>query len=196
MAFSQSRRFVYQTAQAANADTAFDEIIVRPANVVFCDVQTPGKSGFWPADRLSERFPETAVILTSGDTKVPPVTSLQAGVVGYLMMPFDREAVLEALRIGVQWHEMFMAVRAKKDDGTDSIQNGSRLKIRGDRCQQGHERAAPKGSRGTFPRAAELEKQLRLPCMEILEALLNENFRRRTSDGLFVRSGAARPSAA
>jgi hypothetical protein len=35
-----------------------------------------------------------------------------------------------------------------------------------------------------------------LPCMEILEALLGENFLRRTSDGLFVRSGSARPSAA
>jgi hypothetical protein len=75
----------------------------------------------------------------------------------------------------------------------------------------------------TSPRSSELEKPLRrvreeyldapnlrltpsgaqrvfglqpLPCMEILEALLVENFLRRTSDGLFVRAGSGRPSAA
>jgi DNA-binding response OmpR family regulator len=69
----------YQTAQATNAKTAFDEIVVRPV--------------------------ETAIILTAADTNVPPVTRLQPGVVGYLVMPFGREAVLEALRIGVQWYE-------------------------------------------------------------------------------------------
>ena len=35
-----------------------------------------------------------------------------------------------------------------------------------------------------------------LPCMEILEALVGENFLKRTSDGLFVRSGSAQPGPA
>ena len=34
------------------------------------------------------------------------------------------------------------------------------------------------------------------PCMEILEALLGEDFLRRTSDGLFERSGSAQQSPA
>jgi hypothetical protein len=88
--------------------------------------------------------------------------------------------------------------------------------------QNDHDRAAPKGSRDTSSRAAELERQLRrvreeyldvpnlrltpsgvqrifglqpLLCMEILEALVGENFLKRTSDGLFVRSGSHRPEA-
>jgi hypothetical protein len=32
-------------------------------------------------------------------------------------------------------------------------------------------------------------------CVEVLDALLGENFLRRTSDGLFVRSGSAQPGA-
>ena len=42
----------YQTAQAADAEAALDEMIRRPAEVVFCDVQMPGRGVFWLADRL------------------------------------------------------------------------------------------------------------------------------------------------
>ena len=112
----------YQTAQAADAETALDEMIRRPAEVVFCDVQMPGQGGFWLADRLRERFPETAIILATGDGNIPPVISMQTGVVEYLLKPFSREGVLKAVRLGLEWHLMSMAVRAKKNDQTDSIE--------------------------------------------------------------------------
>ena len=72
--------------------------------------------------RLHERFPETAIILAGGDSDVSPLISLQPGVVVYLPMPFGREAVLKAVRLGFEWHRMSMAVRAKKADRTDSIE--------------------------------------------------------------------------
>jgi DNA-binding NtrC family response regulator len=81
----------YQTAQAADAGAALDEMMGRPADVVCCDVHMPGRGGVWLADRLHERFPETAIILATGDGNVPPVISLQPGVVVYLAMPFGRE---------------------------------------------------------------------------------------------------------
>jgi DNA-binding NtrC family response regulator len=112
----------YQTVQAADAEAALDEMMGRPADVVFCDVQLPGPGEFWLAARLHERFPETAIILATGDSTAPPVISLQPGVVVYLAMPFGREAVLKAVRIGLQSHRMSMAVRAKKADRTDSIE--------------------------------------------------------------------------
>ena len=112
----------YQTAQAADAETALDEMIVRPADVVFCDVQMPGQGGFWLADRLRERFPETAIILATGNGNVPPAISLQVGVVEYLVKPFSRDAVLKAVRLGLEWHQMSMAVRAKQNDQIGSIE--------------------------------------------------------------------------
>jgi DNA-binding NtrC family response regulator len=111
----------YQTAQAADAEAALDEMMGRPADVVLCDVQMPGQGELQLAARLHDRFPETAIILATGDSDVPPLISLQPSVVVYLAMPFGREAVLKAVRIGVQWHRMSMAARAKKDDRTDSI---------------------------------------------------------------------------
>jgi DNA-binding NtrC family response regulator len=112
----------YQTAQAADAETALDAMIARPADVVFCDVQMPGHGGFWLADRLRERFPETAIILATGNENVPPAVSLQAGVVEYLVKPFSREAVLKAVRHGLEWHQMSLAVRAKQTDQIGSIE--------------------------------------------------------------------------
>src|SRR6266849_10161993 len=112
----------YQTAQAADAETALDEMIVRPADVVFCDVLMPGHGGFWLADRLRERFPDTAIILATGDGNIPPAISMQTGVVEYLLKPFNRQAVLKAVRLGLEWRLMSMAVRAKTNDRTDSIE--------------------------------------------------------------------------
>jgi hypothetical protein len=39
----------------------------------------------------------------------------------YLAMPFGRQAVLKAVRIGLQWHRMSIVVRADKNDRTDSV---------------------------------------------------------------------------
>jgi len=185
-----------------------------------------GHGGF--ASRLAplgshERFPDTAIILaTGGDCNEPPVISFQPGVVMYLAMPFGCEAVLKAVRVGLRFHHMSLAVRAKKDDRTDSIETWLATDNQGRSVQNGPDGAAPKGSKRTSPRASELEQQLRrvreeyldfphlrltpsgaqrlfglqpLPCMEILEALMGENFLKGTSDGLFVRSGFDQPGA-
>jgi hypothetical protein len=53
---------------------------------------------------------------------VPPVINLPAGVVAYLVRPFGHEAVLRAVRLGLAWHQMSLAVRAKRDDRTESIE--------------------------------------------------------------------------
>lgn len=111
----------YETAQAANAAAALDEMMARRADVVFCDAQIREQGEFSLAAELHERFPDTAIILATGVSDVPPVISLQRGVVVYLAMTFGREAVLKAVHIGFQWHRMSTDVRAKKADRPDSI---------------------------------------------------------------------------
>jgi hypothetical protein len=114
---------------------------------------------------------------------------------------------------------MSLADLAKKDDRTDSIETWLATDNQGRSAQNGPDGTAPKG---TSPRASELEQQLRrvrqeyldvpnlrltpsgaqrlfalqpLRCMEILEALMGENFLKRTSDGLCARSGSDKPGA-
>jgi hypothetical protein len=66
----------------------------------------------------------------------------------YLAMPFGREAVLKAVRLGLQWHRMSMAVRARRRR-TRPIPSrpGSRLP-RGLNTSSG-DRAHPKGRRSS-----------------------------------------------
>jgi DNA-binding NtrC family response regulator len=94
----------YETAQAVDAEAALDEMMARPADVVVCDAWIPEQGERGLAARLHERFPDTAIIMATGDNEGPPVISLQPGVVVYLAMPFGCDAVLKAVRLGFQWH--------------------------------------------------------------------------------------------
>jgi CheY-like chemotaxis protein len=114
------RRDGYQTALAADAEAALDEMMVHPADVVLCDLQIPEHGEFRLAATLHERFPDTALVLAPAD--MPPVISLQPGVVVYLAMPFGREAVLSAVRLAVRWHHMSIAGRPKRGRPDDSIE--------------------------------------------------------------------------
>ena len=70
--------------------------------VVLCDVHLrDGPNGLWLADRIRERHPTTAMILATGDATVPPVQSLRKGIVAYLVKPFRREDVLQAVEEGL-----------------------------------------------------------------------------------------------
>ena len=112
----------YETAQAIDAEAALDEMMARPADVVVCDAWIPEQGERGLAARLHERFPDTAIIMATSDNEGLPVISLQPGVVVYLAMPFGREAVLKAVRLGFQWHRMSTAFHAKEADRTDSIE--------------------------------------------------------------------------
>jgi putative nucleotidyltransferase with HDIG domain len=59
----------------------------------------------WLAWRLRERHPQTAIILATAlrDCETA-VSSLRNDVVDYLLKPFDRDRLLEALSLGRDWH--------------------------------------------------------------------------------------------
>jgi DNA-binding NtrC family response regulator len=92
----------YQTAQAADAEAALDRTMASPTDVVLCDTQILEQSEFLLAARLHERFPDTAIILATDNSDVPPAITRQPGMVVCVAMPFGREAVLKAIRLGVQ----------------------------------------------------------------------------------------------
>ena len=97
--------FGYRTREAATAEHALRVLSEEPAGIAICDVNMPGHSGVWLASQIRELFPDTAVIIATGVRDVETaVASLRNQVVDYLLKPFDRTRLLEALSLGRDWH--------------------------------------------------------------------------------------------
>lgn len=106
----------YSYSEAENADAALVAMEAQPADVVFCDVQMTGRDGLWLTRELRSRYPTSAVVLATGLATVPPSVSMQSGVLAYLVKPFRRETVLDALRRALAWHEEAAAGRSEPHD--------------------------------------------------------------------------------
>jgi putative two-component system response regulator len=100
----------FRVREAADADQALRALDEEPAGIAVCDVGMPGPSGVWLASRIRELFPDTAVIMATAARDVETaVASLRNQVVDYLLKPFDRARLLEALSLGRDWHNAAVA---------------------------------------------------------------------------------------
>ena len=120
--------FGFEVREAENAAEALDTMAVAPADVALCDVNMPGENGVWLASRIRERHPSTAIIMATAARDVDvAVSSLRGDVVDYLLKPFDHVRLLEALRLGVDWHRASLAA--------DELQESLEHRLRGRRAQ-------------------------------------------------------------
>lgn len=95
----------YTVTTASNAEEALGRLERNPSAVALCDIRMPGRDGLWLAERIRQRFPETAVIMATGVQDVAPaVESLRQGVIDYLTKPFGRDRLREAVLRGLDWH--------------------------------------------------------------------------------------------
>lgn len=92
--------------QAADAESALDQLAAQSIGVALCDKTMPGRDGLWLVDQIRERHPGVAVILATADDTIPPRVSLQNGIVGYLVKPFRRDLVLAAVQDALAWHRV------------------------------------------------------------------------------------------
>ncbi len=94
----------YHVQEAESADHALESMADSPSDIALCDVSMKGKDGVWLAWRIRERHPHTAIILATAvrDCETA-VSSLRNDVVDYLLKPFDRGRLLEALSLGCDW---------------------------------------------------------------------------------------------
>ena len=104
-------------ATVIEADTSEQALTVvaaeGPPAVALCDIRLPGKDGLWLAAQLRARYPETAVVMTTGVNEFDAaVTSLHAGVVDYLVKPFTRERLIQALNRALFAHKSRVALTA------------------------------------------------------------------------------------
>lgn len=93
----------YRVVAAADSQTALDLIPVLNPSVIVCDVHMPGPSGLWLTDQIRERFPAIAIVLATGDHRIPPTQSLRRGIVACLLKPVMRPDLLRAIEEGMAW---------------------------------------------------------------------------------------------
>ncbi len=95
----------HEVVEADSSDAALAVMARRAADVVFTDIQMPGRDGRWLALELRKRYPSSAVVLATSVTDLEPATTLRFGVLSYLVKPFDLADVRQALKTAVAWHE-------------------------------------------------------------------------------------------
>lgn len=95
----------YDVTVASGADEALDLARDQPFDVVVSDVRMPVHDGCWLTDRLKHQHPTTAIIIVTGMGGVETaIRTLRLGVQDYLVKPIEREALMEAVERGLQWH--------------------------------------------------------------------------------------------
>lgn len=118
----------YEVHEAESAAQALHTLADTPADVALCDIHMPGEDGVWLAARIHERYPSTAIIMATAARDIDTaISSLRNDIVDYLLKPFDRARVIEALRLGVDWH------RASK--ANEEIQESLEQRLRNRRAE-------------------------------------------------------------
>lgn len=119
-------RWLRQIGIAAQAVSRADDAIVlfrtTRVAVALCDIRLPGRDGLWLAEQLRRLSPDTAVVMATGVQDVGvAVTSLRHGVIDYLMKPFGRDRLCEAVERGLAWHRAAVAAREEAALGEAEI---------------------------------------------------------------------------
>jgi CheY-like chemotaxis protein len=72
----------YAVRQAGNATEALEVMLADPASIMLCDIRMPGHDGLWLAERVHEKWPQTAIIMATALDDLPTVLkSRQLGAV-------------------------------------------------------------------------------------------------------------------
>ena len=116
------KRAGHETLEAESADAALEVMKTQLADVVFSDVQMPGRDGLWLTGELRKRYPTTAVVLATQVSTVAPQITMQAGVLAYLIKPFNQESVMRALETALAWHTEAVASGPHPDDTTERLE--------------------------------------------------------------------------
>jgi putative two-component system response regulator len=114
----------FKALDADSAEAALDVMRGAPADIAFCDVHMSGRDGVWLASQLRVTYPRTAVIMATSARDVDiAVASLSNHVVDYLLKPFDRARLSEALALGREWHAAYEGLADLQASLHDRLRN-------------------------------------------------------------------------
>jgi putative two-component system response regulator len=95
----------FRAREADGAEEALFAMEREAADIAVCDVTMPGQDGVWLASQIRRLYPHTAIIMATGQNDMDTVVaSLRNDVVDYLLKPFDRPRLAEALTLARDWH--------------------------------------------------------------------------------------------
>jgi putative nucleotidyltransferase with HDIG domain len=104
----------YRCTAVADATEAIAAMQDRPADVALVDLALPGKDGVWLARELRELQRDTALIMVTGLQRFDAaVEGMRIGVLDYLLKPFTRRQLLEAVYRADEWR--LSAVRIREE---------------------------------------------------------------------------------
>jgi DNA-binding NtrC family response regulator len=87
----------YTARSAGDAASALEVLNSTHVDVAVCDIRMPGRDGVWLIDQVRKEHPQTAVIIATGLPDMAPTVTLQAGIAGYLIKPFNRQDLATVL---------------------------------------------------------------------------------------------------
>ena len=91
----------YHVAEAGDALTALDVLERSDVSLAFVDIRMPGRDGVWLVEQIVTRHPGTPVAVATGLSEMDPAVTLRAGVVGYVVKPFNRSDLAEVIKAGM-----------------------------------------------------------------------------------------------
>lgn len=116
------RRFLEKAGctvrEAPTAAEALELMAKSPAEVVFSDVRMPVHDGLWLVEQLHRDWPRVVAVMVSGFDDYSTIRAARkVGVVDYLLKPFGRETVLQALTRAIDAMEAARADEAAPTGG-------------------------------------------------------------------------------
>ena len=98
--------FGYLGCAVGTADEAVALLHANSIGIAVVDAQLKGTmSGVWLAAQIREEYPDTAIIMAAALRSVDTaVASLRNEAVDYLLKPYTRERLCEALALAREWH--------------------------------------------------------------------------------------------
>lgn len=106
----------HRLSAASGADEALALLSTCAVDVAVLDLRMPGRDGLWLAAQIRRRSPETAIVMATGvRDESSAVSSLRAGVVDYLVKPFSRDQLHDAVQRALDWHRQAVDDRERAE---------------------------------------------------------------------------------
>jgi len=78
-------------------------MLAEPSAIAIIDIKMPGRDGLWLAEQIRQRWSRTAIIVATGADDIATIErSRKVGAIDYVLKPFDRELLRQALERAVK----------------------------------------------------------------------------------------------
>src|SRR6267143_2882850 len=104
-------------ASAANAQEALELLSQESFALVITDIQMPGLGGIELLRKITERYPDTAVIIVSGvDRTQRVIDAVRVGAFDYLIKPIDLDVLSASVERALERRTLLRNARRYKQD--------------------------------------------------------------------------------